>query len=150
MSREIARRRGPRRGANTIEFALIAPILFALLGGLVDYGWYFWREALLVNGLREAVRAGGLQLQGDAETGMTCSQCLTAASFTAASELAKQKYTNVTATPRLERIPATGTPCTYAVVIETTLPHARLFALVPGPTDIDIRVLSMAQNLSCE
>jgi Flp pilus assembly protein TadG len=142
-------RQRSRRGANTIEFALLAPVFIALLGGLVDYGWYFWNEALLVNGLRESVRSGALKSQDEGESGMTCAPCVSAASSAAASELEEQGY-DITVTPYLQRIPESGTPCTYAVVIDATIPHTRLFELVPGPSDFEIRVLSMAQNLTCE
>jgi Flp pilus assembly protein TadG len=132
-----------------VEFALVLPVLVTLLGGLVDYGWYFWREALLVNGLREAVRAGGMQTQATNETGMTCSACISAASSAAANTLSSQGYSSVTITPTLQRIPASGTPCTYAVVIDTSVPHTRLFPLVPGSSVINVRLVSMAQNLVC-
>lgn len=132
-----------------IEFALVSPVLITMLSGLIDYGWYFWREALLFNGLREAVRAGGLQLQGADEGGATCSKCVSAATSAATSALTGQGYT-ITLTPTIERIPATGSPCTYAVVIDAEIPHERVFPLVPGPSSFDIRVLSMAQNLVCE
>jgi hypothetical protein len=36
------------------------------------------------------------------------------------------------------------------VVIDATIPHSRIFPLVPGPTTFDVRLLSMAQNLTCQ
>ncbi|MEQ1502574.1 MAG: TadE/TadG family type IV pilus assembly protein [Myxococcota bacterium] len=144
------RHSGARRGANAIEFALVAPVLVAMIGGLVDYGWYFWREALLVNGFREATRAGGLQSAATTETGGTCTTCVTMATTSANAALTSQGYSGVTVTPTIERVPASGTPCTYAVVIDTTVPHERIFSLVPGPTEIHVRMVSMAQNLTCE
>src|SRR5689334_5130936 len=113
-----------RRGANAIEFALLMPVLVVMLGGLLDYGWYFWREALLINGLRESVRAGGMQLPTTAETGSSCAACISAAKSAAATELENQNYaSSVTVTPTIQRIPSTGTPCTYAVVIEQSFAH---------------------------
>lgn len=139
---------GGRRGANAIEFAMIAPVLVMMIAGITDYGWYFWREALLINGLRESVRAGGLQQPVSGEATGVCASCTAAATSAANSELGKQGYTTTVAAT-LQRIPATGLPCTYAVVLDTTIPHERIVTLVPGPTEFDIRVLSMAQNMSC-
>lgn len=138
-----------RRGANVVEFALLLPILVTLVSGLVDYGWYFWREALLVNGLREAVRAGGMKSKTNDEAEGTCAACVSAATSWANQTLTDQGYTGVTVTPTIQRIPATGTPCTYAVVIDTSVDHDRIFPLVPGPATMDIRLVAMAQNLTC-
>lgn len=142
--------RRSRRGANAIEFALVSPLLIAMLAGIVDYGWYFWREALIINGLRESVRSGGLQMPLVNESGGTCSKCLAAATAAATTELTKQGYPGVSVKPKIERLPASGTPCTYAVVIDMAIPHQRIFDLVPSPEKFDVRVVSMAQNMVCE
>lgn len=139
--------RGRRRGANAVEFALVSPILLMLLGGTIDYGWYFWREALLINGLREAVRSGSLQQPGSNEVG-GCASCVAAATSAVNSELGQQGY-GISLNATLQRIPASGTPCSYAVVVDAEIPHQRIMTLVPGPDQISVRVLSMAQNVSC-
>ncbi|MEQ1568107.1 MAG: TadE/TadG family type IV pilus assembly protein [Myxococcota bacterium] len=142
--------RRSRRGANAIEFALVAPILVAILSGLMDYGWYFWRESLVLNGMREASRAGGMQHPGEAEGIGVCADCIASAKSSAEAALTSLGYTGLVVTPTVERIPATGTPCTYAVVIDTEIAHTRIFPLVPGPEEFDLRMVSMAQNLPCE
>ena len=43
-----------RRGANAIEFALLAPVMLALLTGIIDYGW----AATLRESARAAAYAG--------------------------------------------------------------------------------------------
>lgn len=47
-----------RRGGNAIEFALIAPVLFAILGGTMEYGWFLMNQILLDSACREGARTG--------------------------------------------------------------------------------------------
>jgi len=139
-----------RRAANALEFALVTPLLVVLLGGLIDYGWFFWREALAVNALREGVRAGSLKSpDADLEAPGQCGACLAHANAAGKAALEAQGFYGVSLTATLERLPATGTPCTYAVVLNPTITHARVFPIVPGPDKIKLRVLSMAQNVEC-
>ncbi|GIM67677.1 hypothetical protein Pve01_89490 [Planomonospora venezuelensis] len=46
------------RGAAAVEFALIVPILFVLLFGIIDYGAVFSDSVSMRQGVREAARAG--------------------------------------------------------------------------------------------
>ncbi len=50
-----ARRR--RAGQNLIEFALIVPILIALLMGIMEFGWVMRNQLILTNAAREGARA---------------------------------------------------------------------------------------------
>jgi Flp pilus assembly protein TadG len=57
----ISRQRGLRarrdeRGASAVEFALLAPIVFLLLFGLIQWGLYFWAAQGGSNAAREAAR----------------------------------------------------------------------------------------------
>ena len=49
------------RGAAAVEFALLLPILVILLGGIVDYGRYFFAQIQLANAAREGARAAIVQ-----------------------------------------------------------------------------------------
>lgn len=57
-SPDITRSRRSRRGSAVIEFALVAPVLLAVLLGVIDYGWYFYREMQVVSAVREGARYG--------------------------------------------------------------------------------------------
>ena len=46
------------RGSNAVEFALIAPVFIALMGGIMDYGWFFTTQHTLITSVREGTRAG--------------------------------------------------------------------------------------------
>ncbi len=49
------------RGAAAVEFALVLPLLLALVLGTIDWGYYFFVEQVVVNAAREGARVGTLQ-----------------------------------------------------------------------------------------
>lgn len=49
-----------QRGAAAVEFALIAPILFVLVFGIIDFGLYINANAVVTNATREGARAASL------------------------------------------------------------------------------------------
>lgn len=63
------------RGASAVEFALVAPLLFGLLFGIVDYGLYFADVLSVQQGLGDAARAATLAPAGSSGPlwgGKTC------------------------------------------------------------------------------
>jgi Flp pilus assembly protein TadG len=52
------RRSRDSRGAAAVEFALVTPILFAVLFGILQYGLYFFDAHGTRTGVREAARLG--------------------------------------------------------------------------------------------
>ena len=44
------------RGASLVEFALVAPLLFLLLFGMIDFGWLFAQNLDVRHGAREGAR----------------------------------------------------------------------------------------------
>ena len=55
-----------RRGASAIETALLAPVALVLLGGFLEYGWYFLQEMNLNAAVRESGRiAAGAPVADD-------------------------------------------------------------------------------------
>jgi Flp pilus assembly protein TadG len=48
------------RGAAAVEFALVVPLLFALVFGMIDFGWAINRYTVLNNATREGVRLASL------------------------------------------------------------------------------------------
>lgn len=57
-----------RRGNNAIEFALVLPILVALLTGISDLGVYFSARMSVTSAARDAARAASLTPIGDPVT----------------------------------------------------------------------------------
>jgi Flp pilus assembly protein TadG len=50
------RSRDRERGANLVEFALIAPLLIMLVMGIIDFGWILSTQQDVRHGAREAAR----------------------------------------------------------------------------------------------
>ena len=59
----MIRRRG-ESGAALVEAALVLPIVFALLSGTVDLGFWVFERTQVTNAARDAVRAGMLHYAG--------------------------------------------------------------------------------------
>lgn len=57
------------RGANLVEFAVLAPLLIALLLGIVDFGWFLGQYQDVRHGAREAARLAAVNT--DTEANMT-------------------------------------------------------------------------------
>lgn len=49
-----------RRGANAIEFGLTLPFFLIILFGMMEYGWYFSRVALVNSAVLDGCREGSL------------------------------------------------------------------------------------------
>ncbi|MFO0839700.1 MAG: TadE/TadG family type IV pilus assembly protein [Phycisphaerae bacterium] len=62
-----------RRGAAVVEMAIVSPLLFALLFGIIEFGWLFTVQNTLLNAAREGARTGCLQgmTQTDIQTRVT-------------------------------------------------------------------------------
>ena len=57
-------RAGQETGAAAVEFALVVPLLLALVLGIIDYGLWFNDSLNLRQGVREGARAGSLANYG--------------------------------------------------------------------------------------
>ncbi|GAA3707315.1 hypothetical protein GCM10022399_25070 [Terrabacter ginsenosidimutans] len=44
------------RGASAVEFAIILPVLFLVIAGIVDFGRFFFMKIQVTNAAREGVR----------------------------------------------------------------------------------------------
>jgi len=47
-----------KKGQALVEFALIAPLFFLLMFGMIDWGLYFYSAIIVENAVRDACRAG--------------------------------------------------------------------------------------------
>jgi Flp pilus assembly protein TadG len=49
-------RRNRQRGGAAVEFALVFPILCAVMFGMIDYGWYFYERFSVASAVRDGLR----------------------------------------------------------------------------------------------
>lgn len=59
--RRLSRLRRDQRGVAAVEFAMIAPIFFGLLIGIIDIGRYMWTLNTIQYAIDEGARAGVVQ-----------------------------------------------------------------------------------------
>lgn len=52
----MSRRKKSERGANLLEFALVAPLLILLVFGIVEFSWVFAQNLNIRHGAREGAR----------------------------------------------------------------------------------------------
>jgi len=85
--RAVRRLHRDRRGAVAIEFAFIAPVLFAIILGTIDLGRYAWTASTMQNAADEAARHGAVE-----------NKALGTVQTDAIDSLIAMKYGNFTAT----------------------------------------------------
>ena len=61
-------RRSDERGASAVEFALVAPLLFLVMFGILQYGYHYWALETAAATAREAARHYAVG------AGQTCTQ----------------------------------------------------------------------------
>ncbi len=92
---DATRRRGgsaphARRGAAVVEFAMVAPVLFLLIFGMIEFGRMVMVQQVLTNASREGARVGILDGATASEVNTTVQNYLSGANINGA---------NITITP---------------------------------------------------
>lgn len=59
----MIRRKGKKLAlaAVTVELAVVSPVMFAMLFGIIEFGWLFTVRHTMVNAAREGARVGAIQ-----------------------------------------------------------------------------------------
>ncbi len=72
--RRLLRKRGDR-GANLVEFALLAPLLILLLFGIVEFAWMFASNLDVKHGAREGARITVVNTPDTGNVGLAAEIC---------------------------------------------------------------------------
>jgi len=123
-------RRRDQRGAAGIEFALILPVLCALVFGMIDYGLWFNDSLNVRQGVREAARMGVVE-------NYSTSSCPTASSDMAKLACITKDQIGSVAGPTYVKIivPATGWKRTASLTVCAMVTFKGVTGFVPLPSD---------------
>ena len=100
--------RPKRRGAAVVEFAVVAPVFFLLIFGMIEYGRLVMVQQVLTNASREGARVGVLDGATQADVTTAVNNYLTSARITTAT---------VTVTPNPPSSAGYGAPVTVAISV---------------------------------
>lgn len=108
-----------RRGAAVVEFAVVSPVFFLLVFGMIEYGRMVMVQQLLTNAAREGARVGVLDNSTATDVNNAVKNYLTAA-----------KINNPTVTCS----PSTPSSATYGqpVTVTVTVPFSQV-SWLPSP-----------------
>jgi len=97
-----------RRGAAAVEFAIVAPLFFLLVMGMIEYGRMVMVQQVITNASREGARRAVLDGATTAAVQSTVTNYMTSAKITSPT---------VTVTPNPPSGAASGSPITVTVSI---------------------------------
>jgi Flp pilus assembly protein TadG len=109
--RRASRVRKRRRGAAVVEFAVVAPVFFLLVFGMIEYGRMVMVQQILTNAAREGARVGILDNSTEATVQAAVDQYLTAANINGATR---------SVTPNPPSSASSGSPVTVTVSVPFT------------------------------
>ena len=118
-------RTSPRRGAAAIEFALCASALFGILFATLDWGWWFYRRAQVLQATGEATRqAATLPQSSDPAS--------TASTYVIENLEAQGISTTAVSIPATQ----SGTSPSEVLEVSVSLPFEPLLGLWPAPSTL--------------
>lgn len=110
-----------RRGAAVVEFAIVAPVFFLLIFGMIEYGRMVMVQQILTNASREGARFAVVQSTDDTQAVQdTVTNYLTSASI------------GGTPTVSVEWPPSGGTSSSEPVTVTVSIPFGQV-SWLPSP-----------------
>lgn len=122
----LIRRRHEQAGAAALEFAIVAPLLIALLTGMMYFGLALFARIVVTEAAHAAVRSCVLQQRGDASQG-------------AYGSCASEQFTTLMALPVFSAMCDNGMPT-------PTTTFSRLSPALSGPSSIVMMTLTVTCN----
>jgi Flp pilus assembly protein TadG len=136
-TRAVRRSRwGKHRGSALVEFALVVPVLLALLVGIMEFGWLVYTNLVMSNAVREAARAASLGRTTTVVTNMINTRCrpLTVTT-TIQYSLKGSAYVNVTNNGSVNAAPTAS-----LIRVTSTAGYRTLTGLIPGLKNRSVQV----------
>jgi TadE-like protein len=135
-----------RRGASALEFALLLPIFIVLVGGLMDFAWYFQQRNLVVRAVREGVRVG-------ATTALAATPNPGDTALSRTGDVLDELGLNrdeSTLTIEYDDIRA-GLTCNTddTITLRAEVPFTPIAGIVPTPADITVQMTMMLEDGDC-
>ena len=93
----VASVRRTEEGAVAVEFAMVFPLVFAVLFGVIQYGTYFWGRSTVAASARESAR----QLAVGTDWTCTHDQAVSKASSASSQVVVTRRYVNASNTPAI-------------------------------------------------
>lgn len=134
------------RGAELVELAMVLPILLAIVGGVIDFGFMFQRWEVVTNAAREGARIRVLPGYSNADAIARANAYLTAAGLTP----------NVTPSVSSASIsPGAGAPAFPAWTVTVSYNHqftilGPIIALLPGGNTLSSVTLTGTSTMRSE
>jgi Flp pilus assembly protein TadG len=114
-----------RRGAQAVEFAMIAPFFLMMISGIVDFGWYFQQESAVNAIVRDAGRHGSLTSPSTAAATTRNAAC--------AALYAERLATSTTDCSEVS-VTVSGTSPDQLIAIAADPPYRPLFGATVAPS----------------
>lgn len=127
-----------RRGASAVEFAVVAPIFFLLIFGMIEYGRMIMVQQVITNASREGARRAVLDGATDSAVRTTVQNYLDGGRVTGTSR-------TVTISPTLGASVAAGTAITVTVSISFND-----VSWLPAPFFLNGRVMTSSTTMRKE
>ena len=127
--------RHDRDGSALVEAAIVTPVIFALLFGVYEFSWYFYRQHLVSTGLRDAARylaRTALDNPCSSSANETIAKNIATLTSDGTARVAGWSASNVliACTPISNSVCGASTPC----------------ALNSGPNDYDVYIVTASTN----
>ncbi len=111
-----------RRGSVAVEFAFSLPVLFVIVAGVIEWGWYLFREVAVVQAVRDGALAAAVHEEPDDAETVGMNQTLSALELAGLDADASEVAADLASTADGDMI-----------TVIATVPYEELIQLLPAP-----------------
>lgn len=115
----------PRRGSVAVEFAVSLPVIFVLLVGVIEWGWYLHREVGVIQAVRDGALAGSVHVDPEAAEGVAVDRADAALAAAGFDPGAANTVATISSTAEGD-----------VILVTTSLPYTSMLKLLPTPATL--------------